>query len=858
MLEGPKVRFCFIAPGDRTVDVLRGDTTKSGGAEAQVAYLASALASRGHQVELIYGYGSTKAASCVIAGVKCIDAYPAWKHPGSLLAFWGTLKESAADLIYIRLPGDFLWVLGLYSKLYPRSRFLCALANDRNCNPWQYYTYNKWFHGPLYALGMRSADIIAVQHEAQGQLVKPYVKARPVVIPNLVRSFKEEPRRYEETNTDAIWIAQIRPQKQLDLFLDVVEALPHLKFAVVGWFALSFDQKACQDLERRMQALENVCFLGAQHFEDVLQLLERSKILVNTSNWEGFPNTMLEAWSVGVPVVSLQIDPGGIIRRDNIGLVSGTVSKMVSDVERLVQTRSLNREMGERGLEYVRRTHSLEAVCRAFGRIMPGTQAQDGAVRCARETYHNMRYWSFLRMPSVWRVGLILLAIMASLVAGASPFVLASPLSPLIVGGAAVATALGIILLQNPVWALYVVTFIHLLPRGLIPGNLYSILANLVLLLALLSWLLKTGFHRQRIVWTSTGLLMIVFWVWSFFTLSWAHNLALGRQALVRYTINFLLLLLTVNQVNSLQPLDGLMSTLALNGWILVLFGIGTLLLQGYQAGARLEVLEMNQNLFGVLLVFAMPGVLWHATRSSERQRTSRMSLGFLFISLTLILIAFSGSRGSALSALTTLLAFGLWKPTRSWGKVGLLILAVAVISAPFIFSTIIDRFSGELGTLGGRTAIWEATWLVIQEHPWHGVGIGNARESVLPYLAMFASTRERESRSIHNPLLETWSNVGLPGLLMYLGILGSAMWSFVRQYCRCRKTGRRSLELYFALISCTFAGYMLSWIKGGGMGNHPTYFLLLALLLIPSRLDIDGVDCTTKHQTQHVGTSKL
>jgi hypothetical protein len=32
-------------------------------------------------------------------------------------------------------------------------------------------------------------------------------------------------------------------------------------------------------------------------------------------------------------------------------------------------------------------------------------------------------------------------------------------------------------------------------------------------------------------------------------------------------------------------------------------------------------------------------------------------------------------------------------------------------------------------------------------------------------------------------------------------------------------------------------AGYLASWIKSGGIENHPTFFVLLALLLIPSQL---------------------
>jgi glycosyltransferase involved in cell wall biosynthesis len=160
--------------------------------------------------------------------------------------------------------------------------------------------------------------------------------------------------------------------KQLNIFLNIVKALPNFQFSVIGGFAPDMDEKWCGHLKNRMHAIRNLRYLGSQRFEDVMRLLARSKVLANTSASEGFPNTMLEAWSVGVPVVSLQVDPARVIRRERLGLVSGTVSRMVHDVRKLVLTRSLNDEMGRNGLQYVYKSHSLETVCRALDHIVPG------------------------------------------------------------------------------------------------------------------------------------------------------------------------------------------------------------------------------------------------------------------------------------------------------------------------------------------------------------------------------------------------------------------------------------------------------------------------------------------------------
>lgn len=372
------MKLCFVSLGRWSVDILQGDTSAAGGAEAQVAYLASAFADLGFSVDLIYGNGDSRATVHTIAGVKCVNAFPAWKRPGSLLEFWQALKEANADLIYVRLPLDFLWMVGLFVRRHTRSKFIYALGNDPHCNPWHTYPWKGWFHNTIYALGLRMADFVAIQHEAQAAKVKPYTKGQIVLIPNLVRSLQKEPRRYDQATIDVLWISHIRPQKQLSILLDIAEQLPTLRFVIVGGFGRESSRK---ELEFRMQGIRNLRYEGPRPFDDVIQLLMSSKILVNTSSWEGFPNTMLDAWSTGVPVVSLQIDPGGIISREGIGLVSGTRSQMVYDISKLVEERSLNCAMGKRGQEYVRKAHSLDAVCRAFEQIVPGFQSQHIAVR---------------------------------------------------------------------------------------------------------------------------------------------------------------------------------------------------------------------------------------------------------------------------------------------------------------------------------------------------------------------------------------------------------------------------------------------------------------------------------------------
>lgn len=347
----------------------------SGGAEAQIAYLAASLARMGHHVSLIYGDGGASGSTRVIGEVTCIDAAPAWRRPSSLPAFWQALASQSPELLYARLPDDFLWMLGLFALCHAGTRFLYQIANDMHCTPWRAYDYKRWFHAPVYAIGLWSADLVAVQHERQGPRLGRLLRDRVVRLPNLVRSCNDRPRPFGSTIYDAIWIAFVRPQKQLELFLDLAASCPELSFAVVGGFDPStLGESEHARLVARMANLRNVAYLGAQRSEETLALLERSKVLVNTSRYEGFPNTMLEAWSLGVPVVSLGVDPGGVIGRERLGHVSGNDETLRHDVRALARSEQLNLQLGENGLSYARREHSLGALCAALEHALGGTR----------------------------------------------------------------------------------------------------------------------------------------------------------------------------------------------------------------------------------------------------------------------------------------------------------------------------------------------------------------------------------------------------------------------------------------------------------------------------------------------------
>jgi putative inorganic carbon (hco3(-)) transporter len=460
-------------------------------------------------------------------------------------------------------------------------------------------------------------------------------------------------------------------------------------------------------------------------------------------------------------------------------------------------------------------------------------------------TFREMQTRPLLKAPSFLLISFIVLAIIVSLVAGLSGFVYPLPYSSLIVGGAFTATVLLITWVRKPVWALYAAVFLVLLPIGLIPPTIHSYLNRSMTVVALALLLFDMLVRRRRVQWTATATFMLGFATWSTVTLLWAGNQSIGMTMVQTYILRLILFLFLIpNAITTRHRVNGLMNTLALNGWVLMAAGAGTVLLEGYTSGTRLKVLGMNENEMGILALVTMIGVLWPAIQPSPRHKRLKVLASWVFLLGTIGLVSMSGSRGSSISLVVTLFLFLIWKPTRHWGVLGLMIIGFGLIAAPIAFSTIIERFtnitSASDSLLGGRDILASAAWLLIQDHPLIGVGIGNAPYAMMSTIRLFRSVTG-ETAVIHNPVLTIWLETGIPGIILYLGVFISAIWSYVLGFKRYQKVGSNKIMNYFYLSAACFLGFLVSWIKGGGMESDHSYFLMLALLLIPACLDLEG-----------------
>jgi glycosyltransferase involved in cell wall biosynthesis len=159
----------------------------------------------------------------------------------------------------------------------------------------------------------------------------------------------------------------LRQPKRPDVLIEIAKKAPSLRFVVCGGPSAHRSPAGySEQIVDALNTLPNVRFAGHVDPGEAERVIADAAVLLSTSDGEGFPNTFLQGWSSGTPVVSLKIDPDNIIERFGLGLVSGSVDRAISDINTLMDSPSGREEIARRAREYIAKNHSEGTAVRAF------------------------------------------------------------------------------------------------------------------------------------------------------------------------------------------------------------------------------------------------------------------------------------------------------------------------------------------------------------------------------------------------------------------------------------------------------------------------------------------------------------
>ncbi|MFC0513794.1 glycosyltransferase family 4 protein [Mucilaginibacter angelicae] len=189
--------------------------------------------------------------------------------------------------------GKCAYIGNMFAKKYDLKHYTWLLGQDAKAG-------NKYF-----AKAKPTADrLIALSDFLVREFTKNYGITPAHVIPVGidVTRFKKS---YAKRDIDIVGAGSLIPLKQYNVFLEVIAMLkismPDIKAVIVG------DGSEMKHLKKMVTALDladNISFTGRLAHDEVLQWMQRSKVFVHTSNYEGFGAVCLEALYAGAQVVS--------------------------------------------------------------------------------------------------------------------------------------------------------------------------------------------------------------------------------------------------------------------------------------------------------------------------------------------------------------------------------------------------------------------------------------------------------------------------------------------------------------------------------------------------------------------------
>jgi glycosyltransferase involved in cell wall biosynthesis len=211
-----------------------------------------------------------------------------------------------------------LWVLRPFLGF--KLDFICSLDSEING---EYRRENPIF-GALFEFAVRRCDarhsITADQEKVfrgRGMAATFY---RYLLIPrNTERVLKKE--------IDLLWVSRCQQLKRPHLFLELVEALPDARCTMI---CPSEDKELWDSVAERAAKLPNLEFIEKVPYHEIQEYYDKARVFVNTSTFEGFPNSFIQSGMGHAALLSLCIDPDSMIQVFGSGILAdGSMEKMI-------------------------------------------------------------------------------------------------------------------------------------------------------------------------------------------------------------------------------------------------------------------------------------------------------------------------------------------------------------------------------------------------------------------------------------------------------------------------------------------------------------------------------------------------
>ncbi len=340
-----------------------------GGAETQMYLLSRELARDSNFEVTLICRDDGQDAEEIIDGVRLLKIdqggawgkrHRLWKRVASVRGLYRAARAVDADIYLQSCAGIETGIIAYYCRRAGKPCIFRAASNANldgtfeRTHPLPY----RW----SFRYGLRRCDPIICQNETQIDLLKARLGRDGLLLPSLCQRPETDHRPEGDV---VLWVSRLIPMKRAEIFLRLARAMPERRFVMVasrGPNADYFDH-----ITTEAETIQNLDLVRNVPYQEINRYFDQARILVNTSEYEGFPNIFLQAMSRGTPVVSMVVNPNGILTEQDGGVLTGEEEPALRDgVQRLWDDENLYARKSKAASAYVAQHHDVNTVTERY------------------------------------------------------------------------------------------------------------------------------------------------------------------------------------------------------------------------------------------------------------------------------------------------------------------------------------------------------------------------------------------------------------------------------------------------------------------------------------------------------------
>ncbi|MFC1662957.1 glycosyltransferase family 4 protein [Patescibacteria group bacterium] len=351
--ERQRSRVCFISP---KAYQLFNPKVKStfGGAEVQLYLLAQEIIKDDsldiHFMVADFGQNKLEEYNQIKVWNSLNFKHNIIRQIGQFISSFNRIN---ADIYLQRTLTPLSGLIALYCK-FKRKKLIYMVSHNSETDD-THNIYKHYISKKLANLTFKIANVIIVQNNYQADKLRELKRCQSVLIRSgySINDFNKNAGEY------ILWVARSMPWKQPEKFIELAKNFPQEHFVMICPPATE-NPGLSDKLAQEASNIKNLRFIKFVPFIEIDDYFRKAKAFVNTSKYEGFPNTFIQAAKNKVPILSLAVNPDYFITKYGCGYYCNNDSELLKKyLHRLTSDRESYNNMSQKAFQYAVINHDI-------------------------------------------------------------------------------------------------------------------------------------------------------------------------------------------------------------------------------------------------------------------------------------------------------------------------------------------------------------------------------------------------------------------------------------------------------------------------------------------------------------------